>query len=91
MNRNPFRRLGAAYGAEEIKTHNFFLGLDWRDVYDRKLVPLNVKAIRPYRANNFKQSITDDAGRDNMPMNLPNWSFVRGPGDNKLASLDPKK
>ena len=36
LNRNPNKRLGAGkYGAQEIKRHGFFEGLNWEDVYYR--------------------------------------------------------
>lgn len=40
LNRNPSKRLGAGPGgAEEIKKHPFFNGIDWEAVRDRKLKP----------------------------------------------------
>ena len=40
LNRNPSKRLGAGPGgADEIKKHPFFNGIDWEAVRDRKLKP----------------------------------------------------
>jgi p90 ribosomal S6 kinase len=38
LNRNPSKRLGAgADGADEIKRHPFFDGIDWEMVANRKM------------------------------------------------------
>lgn len=38
LNRNPSKRLGAgADGANEIKRHPFFQGIDWEMVQNRKM------------------------------------------------------
>lgn len=38
LNRNPSKRLGAGPGgADEIKKHAFFAGIDWQVVRERKL------------------------------------------------------
>lgn len=38
MIRNPSKRLGSgSKDAEEIKSHPFFEGLSWEDVYQRKM------------------------------------------------------
>jgi serine/threonine protein kinase len=40
LNRNPSKRLGAGpEGADEIKRHPFFNGIDWQTVRDKKLKP----------------------------------------------------
>ena len=40
MNRNPNKRLGAGpLDADEIKKHAWFAGINWDDVYNRKLTP----------------------------------------------------
>lgn len=35
LNRNPKKRLGAIYGADEIKKHPFFKQIDWNKLYRR--------------------------------------------------------
>jgi len=40
LSKNPQRRLGAGpKDAEEIKKHNFFKGVDWEEVFNRRLKP----------------------------------------------------
>jgi hypothetical protein len=35
MHKDPHKRLGAIKGAEEIKSHPWFNGIDWNDVYNK--------------------------------------------------------
>ncbi len=35
LTRNPKNRLGAKFDAEEVKGHEFFKDINWKDVYDR--------------------------------------------------------
>ncbi len=40
LQRSPYKRLGSGKAdAEEIKSHEFFKGINWNDVLDRKLKP----------------------------------------------------
>lgn len=41
--RNPKNRLGSQFGAVEVKSHPFFNGLNWDDVYNKKLVPPEIE------------------------------------------------
>merc|ERR1712137_1014970 len=42
LNRNTKKRLGCTSGADEIKKHKFFSGLNWNNVAKRKLKPPHV-------------------------------------------------
>ena len=35
--RDPRKRLGAIRDSQEIKQHDFFKGMNWQDVFNRKL------------------------------------------------------
>lgn len=37
--RDPQKRLGYLKDAEDIKSHIWFKGINWKDVYERKLSP----------------------------------------------------
>jgi len=50
MSKNPLRRLGAGErDAEEIKEHEFFKGIKWETVYQRKLKPSkpDIRCVKP--------------------------------------------
>ena len=76
LHRDPFQRLGAKKGAEEIKRHDFFIGIDWDQIYNREIAPFNPADIRSYTTNNYRQSIIDDAPAGAEVVDMPNWSFV---------------
>jgi len=47
MQRNPLLRLGSGIrDAEEIKNHEYFKNVNWKDVYDRYLIILNLFKCR---------------------------------------------
>lgn len=50
MNRNPKKRMGTFGGADEIKKHPFFKGIDWRKLYNREYKP-----PEPYLKKRFEQ------------------------------------
>jgi serine/threonine protein kinase len=74
INRDPGQRLGAKKGAEEIKKHDFFIGIDWDQIQRREIAPFDPAELNPYKTNNYKQSIIDDAG--GMDIAVQNWSFI---------------
>ena len=37
LKRNPLERLGALEGANEIKKHAWFAGVDWTEVYKKRV------------------------------------------------------
>ena len=37
LNKNPYSRLGATHGFDEIKYHPWFKGVDWDDVYKKRV------------------------------------------------------
>jgi hypothetical protein len=49
LNRNPRKRLGTIKGAEEIKKHAFFKGIDWDKIYRREY-----KLPEPYLKKRFE-------------------------------------
>jgi len=48
LHKNPYGRLGATMGFNEIKYHPWFKNVDWDEVYLKRIVPLKTK-IKPLR------------------------------------------
>jgi len=82
LNRNPSKRLGAGpQDAEEIKQHPFFKGVNWKEVYDRKLTPpkptIKKESFAIRMSPEMLQSSTASVSPEN---NIVGWSFA---GHNK--------
>jgi serine/threonine protein kinase len=76
--KEPDMRLGAG-GAEEIKSHQFFAGVDWEVVQGKGLKP-----PAPAHFTQFARPIGPDAPNLTLPSSgkglLPGWEYVRGVG-----------
>lgn len=77
LNRDPSKRLGSGPGdAEEIKQHQFFNGINWEDVFRRKLKPPKIpvkkieKAKVPFPIFEEKDSEEESQGK------LLKWTFA---------------
>lgn len=81
MDRNPKTRLGAKGGAQEVKAHPFFTGIDWETIYNRNCKLFDVKDITPYQCENFNQEIIDKSNIKGGPnqLRIANWSVSRAP------------
>lgn len=81
MDRNPKTRLGAKGGAQEVKAHPFFTGIDWQTIYNRECKLFDVKDITPYQCENFNQEIIDKSNIKGGPnqLRIANWSVSRAP------------
>ena len=92
LNRNPSKRLGAGPGgAEEIKKHPFFNGIDWEAVRDRKLKPpkpdINMKMFAVMQnyvevPDEALKKVFDETEEDTESYEnrtVEGWSFVGGP------------
>lgn len=79
MDRNPKTRLGAKGGAQEVKAHPFFTGIDWQTIYNRESKLFDVKDITPYQCENFNQEIIDKSNIKGGPnqLRIANWSVSR--------------
>jgi serine/threonine protein kinase len=60
---DPKSRLGSGVdGGEKIKNHNFFKGVNWKDVWDRKLEPPFVPNLKSDQdLKYFDSSFTDES------------------------------
>ena len=76
LNRNPNKRLGAGPSdAEEIKSHKWFKGFDWNEVYNRKLIPPKPffdKRVKKEMINNNAKII--EGGNESK---VKNWTFIK--------------
>ena len=77
LNRDPKKRLGSGPGeAEDIKIHKFFKGIDWDQVYNRKLTPPKPYIPQIVETNVefdvFKDSALDKETDDKMNQ----WTFI---------------
>jgi serine/threonine protein kinase len=88
LNRNPSKRLGAgADGADEIKRHPFFEGIDWEAVSMRTIpVPKPRYTLQQYKdqfrnvvcTDEQKRNIFEDYDEIDSVVNkqVDGWSFV---------------
>jgi len=75
LRRDPDKRLGAKNDAEDIKCHPWFKGVNWDDVYNRKIKPPapDIKKIEsPVMNIRIEDTLPKDKGRDY----ISDWSFV---------------
>lgn len=77
VTRDPSQRLGAKKGAEEIKRHDFFIGIDWDQIARGECPPFDPHEIDAYKTKNYRQSIIDEAPAGADIVEMPNWSFIR--------------
>jgi Protein kinase domain/Ankyrin repeats (3 copies) len=76
IHRDISKRLGARYGAFEIMSHKYFVGIDWQKVYDKQYMLFDACSLPSYR---ISKALSDDAFKvssDDL-LHLPHWSFVR--------------
>eukprot|EP00826_Nyctotherus_ovalis_P060087 TRINITY_DN8404_c0_g6_i1.p1 TRINITY_DN8404_c0_g6~~TRINITY_DN8404_c0_g6_i1.p1 ORF type:complete len:154 (-),score=35.15 TRINITY_DN8404_c0_g6_i1:146-607(-) len=73
LNRNPSKRLGAGVlGAEEIRRHPWFRGIDWDEVLERKLKPPKPRKKRIHKLK-ASLNIFGDSGKEII--NIPEWDY----------------
>jgi serine/threonine protein kinase len=87
LQKDPLKRLGGGIkDALEIKEHEYFKGVNWDDVYNKKVLPPKIKkyskALQTYNrprlfANDDNYDVYNTEGNEiycNNP--LPGWSFI---------------
>lgn len=76
LNRNPNKRLGAGpTDAEEIKKHVWFKGVNWNDVYKRKLKPPK-PIIKKYKVGEFLAPPITQKTIEPTKNKVEGWSFI---------------
>jgi hypothetical protein len=65
--------------------HPFFTGIDWKEVYERRLTPPipDVKKIEP---RDISASVFADCSNLEHENNIPGWSFVKSVVANSSSS-----
>ena len=70
--RDPRRRLGAGRDSEELKEHPFFSGVNWQDVFNRKLEMPPIDDPRWNLSETIKVNFENaEAGRK-----IEGWTFI---------------
>ena len=74
LQKDPNKRLGSVGGAEEIKQHEFFYGIDWEMVAMRGMRPPPplITAVSP---GVISEEVIADCSSEVQP-NLPGWTFI---------------
>jgi len=78
LKRDRTKRLGAKKDADEIKEHPWFNGVDWDEVFNRKLKP-PIPEKRKLNLNGTTK-INDKAPEQAPKTKIDNWSFVKPEG-----------
>ena len=76
LHRNPNKRLGSGkHDAEEIKRHDFFRNINWKEVEARKMSPPKPeqKKITLMKIPPSAIYACENEGEDNL---IPGWSFA---------------
>jgi serum/glucocorticoid-regulated kinase 2 len=67
LNRDPKKRLCSRDDVEELKAHPFFATINWRDLYDKKIVPpFKPKVKGKDDTNNFDSAFTSEPVVDSV-------------------------
>ncbi len=75
MDRNPDTRLGARFGARELQSHAFFLGVDWQKVYNKEYKLFEPSDVPSYPIRHLHQVIPSGSAADDSTLELAYWSF----------------
>lgn len=82
LTKNPLKRLGSGKGDyQEIKAHAYFKGINWKDVYNRKLkppIPPKANVLEEYIfPKQFSEYFCQNEISDNRLINhFVGWSFI---------------
>jgi serine/threonine protein kinase len=75
LKRDPHKRLGSVDDSEEVKQHPFFAGINWTDVYNKKLKPPTPppSLIKAGFLSGYKLGSDEHSNADTK---LNGWTFV---------------
>lgn len=74
LQKDPNKRLGTVEDAAEIKKHEFFIGVDWEQVYLRRLRP-PIPPVPVLHSGFLSEDVIADSLEDDKQA-LPGWTFV---------------
>ena len=77
LEKDPAKRLGASSGARELKRHPFFAGVDWQQVFQKKVKLFDTSEITPYQWQSHDQDIVDRVDSRSHAQRIMNWSIAR--------------
>ena len=78
LDRDINKRLGSKYGAKEVMNHHFFVGIDWRKVYNKGYTLFEPTDLKSYQMKSTDLKISSKQPSPNdTNFDLPYWSFTR--------------
>ena len=78
LERNIHKRLGSRLGAKDLMDHPYFVGIDWKKVYNKGYTLFDPKELKSYPSASLEQMITESSQAPNgANFDLPYWSFTR--------------
>ncbi|KRX09229.1 Protein kinase-like domain [Pseudocohnilembus persalinus] len=83
IHQDPEKRLGSKNDGEEVRMHKFFDGINWNDVYNRKLIPIkpmmkNKVELYESPTRNMKITFSDQnmTRKDRNKQYVDEWSYI---------------
>ena len=74
LQKDPSKRLGSVNDSEDIKSHEFFKGVDWNFVYNKGLRPV-APQLPAVHSGYLADGVIGDVLDENQQV-LPGWTFV---------------
>lgn len=95
LHKDPTKRLGFLNGAEDIKKHVFFNGINWSQIYDKKVIPNFVPDLGNFGLDNFESQFINrsidsfESSKNNFDFsNLSNFSYENDSNLNNKSLKD---
>ena len=79
LNRDPRQRLGATRGTEDLKSHGFFLDVDWTALARKKIAPPPIAKYKPNVVHAYDETLSYLAATRSQFASLSTQSAPLGP------------